>query len=56
MIINAIRIKGTLTIKAFIDAIKVVISDTYNDGNTPTDEKGTQISFGEGKKVLTTTK
>ena len=52
---GATGINGTLTIKAFIDVSKVVISDTYNDGNTPTDEKGTPISFGEGKTVLTTT-
>ena len=52
---GATGIDGTLTIKAYLDSSKIVISDTYNDGNTPTDNMGTPASFGEGKTVLTTT-
>ena len=48
-------INGTLTIKAFIDSSLVGISDTYNNGNTPTDEMGTPASFGENRTILTTT-
>ena len=51
---GATGVNGTLTIKAYIDSDKVVISDTYNNGNTPTDNLGTPVSFGEGKTVLTT--
>ena len=52
---GATGIDGTLTIKAYLDSSKIAISDTYNDGNTPTDNMGTPAIFGEGKTVLTTT-
>lgn len=52
---GATGIDGTLTIKAYLDSSKIAISDTYNDGNTPTDNMGTPASFGEGRTVLTTT-
>lgn len=48
-------INGIINIKAYLDASKILISDTYNNGNTPTDELGTPASLGEGKKVFTTT-
>ncbi len=52
---NQTGINGSITIRAFLDSDLVAISDTYNDGNTPTDNKGTPAIFGENKTVLTTT-
>ena len=52
---NQTGVNGSITIRAYLDSDLVAISDTYNDGNTPTDNKGTPASFGENKTVLTTT-
>ena len=46
-------IGGVINIKAYIDASKVLISDTY-DG-TESDNMGTPNSLAEGKTVFTTT-
>ena len=51
---NQTGINGTITIRAYLDSDLVTISDTYNNGNTPTDNLGTPASFGENKTVLTT--
>ena len=51
---NQTGVNGTITIRAYLDSDLVAISDTYNNGNTPTDNLGTPASFGEGKTVLTT--
>jgi len=51
---NQTGVNGTITIRAYLDSDLVVISDTYNNGNTPTDNLGTPASFGENKTVLTT--
>ena len=48
-------IDGNIVIKAYLDASKILISDTYNNGETPTDNLGTPASLGEGKTVFTTT-
>lgn len=48
-------VDGIINIKAYFNDADILISDTYNDGNPPTDEKGTPVSLGEGKTVLTTT-
>lgn len=47
-------VDGIINIKAYLNDADILISDTYNDGNEPTDEKGTPASLGEGKTVLTT--
>ena len=52
---NQTGVNGTITIRAYLDSDLVAISDTYNNGNTPTDNLGTPASFGENKTVLTTT-
>ena len=44
---------GSITIKAYLDKNKILISDTY-DG-TESDNMGTTNSMAEGKTVLTTT-
>ena len=46
-------INGSITIKAYLDKNKILISDTY-DG-TESDNMGTTNSKAEGKTVLTTT-
>ena len=46
-------VDGVINIKAYIDASKVLISDTY-DG-TESDNMGTPNSLAEGKTVFTTT-
>ena len=46
-------VNGKLTIKAYLDKNKILISDTY-DG-TESDNMGTPNSMAEGKTVLTTT-
>ena len=51
---NQTGVNGTITIRAYLDSDLVAISDTYNNGNTPTDNLGTPASFGENKTVLTT--
>ena len=49
-------ISGTLTIKAYIDADRIAISDTYNGPSaTPSDNKGTTSSWVNGRTVFTTT-
>ena len=48
-------VDGSITIKAYLDKNKILISDTYNNGETPTDNLGTPASLGEGKTVFTTT-
>ena len=48
-------VDGSITIKAYLDKNKILISDTYNNGETPTDNLGTPASMGEGKTVFTTT-
>ena len=47
-------VDGSVTIKAYLDENKILISDTYNNGETPTDNLGTPASMGEGKTVFTT--
>ena len=47
-------VDGSITIKAYLDKNKILISDTYNNGETPTDNMGTPASMGEGKTVFTT--
>ena len=47
-------VNGTVTIRAFFDKTNVGISDTYNDGETPTNDKGTPVDFGSNRTVLTT--
>jgi hypothetical protein len=47
-------VDGTITIKAYLDENNILISDTYNNGETPTDNLGTPASMGEGKTVFTT--
>ncbi len=49
-------INGTLTIKAYIDAAGVAITDTYNGpSSTPSDANGTTSTWVDGRTVLTTT-
>ena len=49
-------ISGTLTIKAYIDSDRIVISDTYNGpSSTPSDNMGTTSEWVDGRVVLTTT-
>ena len=48
-------VNGKITIKAYLDKSNILISDTYNDGEEPTDNMGTLVSMGEGKTVFTTT-
>ena len=52
---GATGISGTLTIKAYIDAERIAVSDTYNGTNTPTDNMGTTSEWVNGRTVLTTT-
>ncbi len=47
-------VNGKITIKAYLDENNILISDTYNNGETPTDNLGTPASLGEGKTVFTT--
>ena len=46
-------IDGTITIKAYLDENKILISDTYD--RTESDNMGTPNSMAQGKIVLTTT-
>ena len=49
------NVDGTITIKAYIDAAGVAISDTYNGpSSTPTDNMGTTSTWVDGRTVLTT--
>ncbi len=48
-------INGTLSIKAYIDADRIAISDTYNGPTgTPNDNMGTTSTWVDGRVVLTT--
>ena len=51
---GATGVDANIVIKAYLDASKILISDTYNNGETPTDNLGTPASLGEGKTVFTT--
>ncbi len=52
---GATGISGTLTIKAYIDADRIAISDTYNGPSaTPNDNMGTTTEWVDGRVVLTT--
>ncbi len=49
-------ISGTLTIKAYIDADRIAITDTYNGPqSTPNDQNGTTSEWVRGREVFTTT-
>ena len=48
------NVNGTITLRVYLDDSKILISDTYNNGNTPTDNLGTPAELGQGKVVLTT--
>ena len=49
------NVDGTITIKAYIDAAGVAISDTYNGpSSTPSDSMGTTSTWVDGRTVLTT--
>ncbi len=53
---GATGISGTLTIKAYIDADRIAITDTYNGpSSTPNDNNGTTSSWVNGRTVFTTT-
>ena len=47
-------IEGTLTIKAYIDADRIAISDTYDSANPETDNNGTTTNWVDGRVVFTT--
>ena len=49
------EVNGTITIKAYLDAAEIAITDTYNSNGTPTDENGTTSEWVHGRTVLTTT-
>ena len=53
---GATGISGTLTIKAYIDADRIAITDTYNGPqSTPNDQNGTTSEWVRGREVFTTT-
>ncbi len=52
---SASGIEGTLTIKAYIDADRIAISDTYDSANPGTDNMGTTSTWVNGRTVFTTT-
>jgi hypothetical protein len=53
---GATGINGTLTIKAYVDADRIAISDTYNGPSaTPNDNNGTTNEWVNGRTVFTTT-
>ena len=52
---GATGINGTLSIKAYIDADRIAISDTYDASNPGTDNMGTTSSWVNGRTVFTTT-
>lgn len=50
-----VEVNGTITIKAYIDAAGVAITDTYNGpSSTPSDQNGTTSTWVDGRTVLTT--
>ena len=48
------NVNGTITIKAYLDADQIAITDTYNSNGTPTDQNGTTSTWVDGRTVLTT--
>ena len=52
---SASGIEGTLTIKAYVDADRIAISDTYDSANPGTDNMGTTSTWVNGRTVFTTT-
>ena len=49
------RINGTLTVRAYLDAGTLAITDTYaGSGNEATDQNGTTDSWVNGRTVITT--
>ena len=49
------RINGTLTIRAYLDAGTLAITDTYaGSGNNATDQNGTTDDWVQGRTVITT--
>ena len=51
---GASGIEGTLTIKAYVDADRIAISDTYDSANPGTDNMGTTSTWVNGRTVFTT--
>ena len=52
---NGQRINGTLTVRAYLDAGSLAITDTYaGSGNEATDQNGTTDSWVSGRTVITT--
>ncbi len=51
---TASGIDGIINIKAYLDSNKILVSDTWNNGSSPTDNLGTPLSMGRGKVVFTT--
>ena len=45
-------VNGKITIKAYLDKNNILISDTYNNGEEPTDNLGTPAELGEVKRYL----
>ena len=52
---TASGINGVITIKAYFDANRIAITDTYNESNPGTDDYGTTTSWVAGREVFTTT-
>ena len=52
---GATGISGTLSIKAYIDADRIAITDTYDPINPETDEMGTPYEWVGRREVFTTT-
>ena len=53
---GATGISGTLTVKAYVDADRIAITDTYNGpSSTPSDQNGTLSTWVDGRVVFTTT-
>ncbi len=48
-------VDGTLTIKAYLDASSIAISDTYDETSPETEINGTTTNWVNGRTVLTTT-
>ena len=50
-----VGINGKLTIKAYLDADRIAISDTYDSSNPGSDNMGTTTDWVDGRVVFTTT-
>ncbi len=50
---NGERVTGTLTIKVYLDAGSIAITDTYNSNGTPTDQNGTTSDWVNNRVVVT---